>query len=129
MRLTRNFTDDEFKCPCCGQAGISSPFVYQLQAARDIASADFLALGDPRSVPFVITSGYRCGNHNWLVGGRPDSSHKKGLAADIRAQTSSERFAIVSGLIKAGFGRIGVAKNYIHVDIDMSKPQNVMWVY
>jgi uncharacterized protein YcbK (DUF882 family) len=118
MRLTRNFTDDEFKCPCCGRVEINGAFIHQLQTARDIAS-----------VPFVINSGYRCGDHNWRVGGSPDSSHKKGLAADIRTQTSSERFAVIDGLIKAGFRRIGVAENYIHVDMDMSKPQNVMWVY
>jgi len=75
------------------------------------------------------TSGYRCPEYNKAVGGKSDSSHLKGLAADIRAQTSSERFAIVNGLVKAGFVRIGMGRDFIHVDMDMSKPQHLMWVY
>jgi len=121
MRVTRNFTDDEFKCPCCGEFVDSLPFrafLAKLQDARNIAS-----------IPFVITSGYRCPEYNKAVGGKSDSSHLKGLAADIRAQTSSERFAIVNGLVKAGFVRIGMGRDFIHVDMDMSKPQHLMWVY
>lgn len=118
MRLTQNFTDEEFGCPCCGKKNISLPFVQKLQIARDTAS-----------IPFVITSGYRCQNHNAEVGGKADSSHLKGVAADIAAQTSSQRFAIVDGLIKAGFERIGIGSNFIHVDMDESKPQRLMWTY
>lgn len=121
MQLTRDFTDEEFKCPCCGELLDSLPFrafLAKLQDARSMART-----------PFVITSGYRCPKHNKTVRGERDSSHLKGLAADIRAQTSSERFAIVDGLIKAGFTRIGIGRNFTHVDMDISKPQLVMWLY
>jgi zinc D-Ala-D-Ala carboxypeptidase len=118
MQITENFTDDEFKCPCCGKKDISMPFVQKLQTARDIAS-----------IPFAITSGYRCPKHNAEVGGTANSSHLKGMAADIRTRTSSERFAIVDGLLKAGFERIGIGSNFVHVDIDESKPPRVMWGY
>jgi len=121
MRLTKNFTDDEFRCPCCGEIVDSltfRAFLAKLQDARNLAC-----------IPFVITSGYRCKSHNKAIGGKADSSHLKGLAADIRAQTSSERFAIVDGLIKAGFVRVGIGKSFVHVDMDSSKPQRLMWVY
>jgi len=121
MRLTKNFNRDEFVCPCC-RAFVDSlafrAFVARLQYAREQAG-----------IPFVITSGYRCAEHNKAVGGKGDSSHLKGLAADIRAQTSLERFKIIDGLIRAGLTRIGIAKTFIHVDISTDKPQRRMWVY
>ena len=121
MQLTRNFTDDEFKCSCCGDIVDSltfRAFLAKLQDARNVAC-----------IPFVITSGYRCKKHNEAVGGKANSSHLKGLAVDILSPSSSERFAIINGLIKAGFGRIGIGKNFIHVDMDMDKPQHLIWVY
>ena len=121
MRLTRNFTDDEFECLCCGYFLDSLPFrafLVKLQNARDVAC-----------IPFVITSGYRCPEHNKAVRGKRDSSHLRGLAADIRVQTSSDRFIIVEGLMKAGFERIGIGREFIHVDMDISKPQRLIWIY
>ena len=93
-------------------------FLYMLDKARDIAG-----------IPFIIESGYRCEKHNREVGGKPDSAHLYGLASDIRATTSRQRFLIVNSLLEVGFKRIGVAKTFIHVDNDSTKPQNVMWVY
>jgi zinc D-Ala-D-Ala carboxypeptidase len=121
MQLTENFTDDEFKCPCCGQFIDSLPFrafLAKLQDARNIAGT-----------PFVITSGYRCPKHNAEVGGKADSSHLKGIAVDIRTHISPDRFAIINGLIKAGFERVGIGSNFIHVDMDTVKPQRLMWIY
>ena len=121
MHLTKNFTDDEFKCPCCREFVDSLPFrafLAKLQDARNLAG-----------IPFAITSGYRCEEHNAAVGGKEDSSHMKGVAADIRVRTSSERFVILNGLMKAGFTRLGIGKDFIHVDLDSDKPQHVAWVY
>ena len=118
MRLTRNFTDDEFRCPCCGREEIDRDFVGKLQEARDIAGT-----------PFQINSGWRCQNRNRVVGGVANSSHLTGHAADIQANTSQKRFAVVNALARAGFGRIGIAKSYVHVDDDVTKTQHVMWLY
>ena len=81
------------------------------------------------STAFNITSGYRTPNHNKSVGGVLNSSHIKGLAVDIRCSDSVKRSIIVRSLIEAGFSRIGIAKSFIHVDNDLSKVQNVIWVY
>jgi uncharacterized protein YcbK (DUF882 family) len=118
MRIARNFTDDEFKCPCCGKEEMDRDFVEKLQIARDIAN-----------IPFRINSGWRCQSHNQEVGGVQSSSHLKGLASDIQAENSQKRFTIVKSLTQAGFQRIGVAKTFIHVDDDTDKVQDVIWLY
>ena len=95
--------------------------------------ADFLVmLDEARSiagVSFHINSGYRTRVHNERVGGSKNSSHLRGLAADIRCRNSSERFLIVAALIAAGFNRIGIANSFIHVDNDSVKTPGVAWLY
>jgi len=112
------FRKEEFTCPCCGQNLIKDMFIERLDIARGIAG-----------IPFVITSGYRCPKHNKELGGVPDSAHIKGLAADIKTNNSRDRFKIISALLQVGFNRIGVGKDFIHVDLDESKIKNVIWDY
>lgn len=107
----------EFACPCCGRVELDATFVLKLDLAREIAG-----------VPFVITSGYRCPAHNAEVGGVKQSAHMAGLAADIACPDSVTRLKILRGLIVAGFRRIGIGKNFVHCDVDTSKPNNV-WLY
>ena len=93
-------------------------FLHKLDEARLLADT-----------PFRITSGYRTTEHNAKVGGRVGSSHLKGCAVDIAANNSAQRSAIIQGLIKAGFTRIGIAKTFIHCDVDKEKDQDVIWLY
>ncbi len=79
--------------------------------------------------PIKINSGYRTKARNKKIGGVPDSSHLKGLAADISCKTSKDRFVLLNLLVKAGFKRIGVASSFIHVDIDKDKSQKLIWTY
>lgn len=119
--MFKYFKVSEFLCPCCGQGDdvISYTFMQKLDNAREIAG-----------VPFKITSGYRCQSHNaTLPNSKSTSSHIKGVACDIHVKGSVERFAIVNGLIKAGFTRIGIGRDFIHVDQDFKKPPYVMWAY
>lgn len=80
-------------------------------------------------IAFAITSGFRTPEHNKAVGGVADSAHLKGLAVDIRCRNSAELFAIVNGLLKAGFNRIGLGSGFVHADIDTTKPKNVIFNY
>jgi len=116
----RHFKIKEFLCPCCGQGveEMSKGLLYMLDTARDIAG-----------IPFIITSGFRCHEHNKEVGGSPASSHLEGVAADIKADTSRKRYLIVKALIQAGFNRIGIGKNFVHVDLDLDKTDSLMWTY
>jgi|TARA_B110001452_G_scaffold189190_1_gene159419 zinc D-Ala-D-Ala carboxypeptidase len=94
---------------------------------------DFLAkLDEAReyaNIPFIINSAYRSPEHNAKVGGKPGSSHIKGLAVDISAKDSRTRFLILDALFAVGFTRIGIADSFIHVDSDIDKSQNVIWTY
>ena len=81
--------------------------------------------------PIQVNSGYRTRAHNELVGGKPNSSHLRGLAADCHMNGLSEciRFAILAA--QNGFYRIGVDKkgSYVHLDIDRELPSPVTWFY
>jgi len=79
--------------------------------------------------PIRINSGYRTIRHNAKVGGKANSSHLKGLAVDIACSTSGDRYNLEEALKSVGFNRIGLAKSFIHVDIDSDKSGNVLWVY
>lgn len=79
--------------------------------------------------PLTITSGVRCEAYNTKVGGVDSSAHVDGLAADIAVGDGHDRFSLISSALTVGFRRIGVAKNFVHLDVDYSKPTNVIWVY
>ncbi len=114
------FSSHEFDSPDLPGSGnlISDNLVEMLNDAREIFGK-----------PIVINSGYRTKDHNEEVGGKEDSSHLKGLAADISCVNSMDRFKLYDILRSVGFQRIGVAKTFIHVDIDFDKDQDVFWVY
>jgi len=80
-------------------------------------------------IPFKINSAWRCEEHNKKVGGKPDSAHIYGKAADISTPDSRTRFWVVYGLIQAQFTRIGIGKNFIHADTDHNKDKEVAWLY
>lgn len=97
--------------------GLMPELVDKLNTARHVAG-----------VPFIITSGKRSSDQNERAMGVDGSAHVTGLAVDLRVSDGSKRFAIVRGLLAAGFVRIGVYTKHIHCDLDQNKPSNVMWV-
>ena len=114
------FSDSELNCRCgCGMT-ITKPLLDKLNKARELAG-----------VPFAVTSGARCKEHNRKVGGTPNSAHTRGMAVDIAYQSSRAKFAIIKALLGVGFVRIGdnQKKSFIHCDIDDSLPQNVFFDY
>jgi len=76
---------------------------------------------------FAVSSGYRTPIHNDEVGGSPNSSHMKGLAADIIVKGSLQRFLLVERSLRMGCKRIGVYRNMVHIDMDIDKPSMVLW--
>lgn len=116
--IVDNFSIEEFECPCCKKADMDEEFLIRLDEARDFVETKF-----------IINSGYRCKKHNKKVKGSSTSSHLSGLAADIRVRNSRERYDILYGLLCAAMPRIGVGKNFIHVDNDRKKDKYVIWHY
>lgn len=104
------FTDEEV-------AGLDNELCAKLDTARKVAG-----------VPFRITSGLRTCSANTAALGVEGSAHLKGLAVDLAIDSGSDRFQVVKGLLAAGFVRIGCYDHHVHCDLDVEKPQNVLWV-
>lgn len=97
--------------------GLTDKLMSMLDNARHIAG-----------VPFIITSGLRTEEHNKEVGGMADSSHLRGLACDIACSDSPTRYLMLYSFFVAGFKRIEVCTNHLHVDIDETKDQRVCFL-
>jgi uncharacterized protein YcbK (DUF882 family) len=119
MKL-KYFTHEEFDSPDVQGSG-------QLMNEELLNMLDIVRKKYGKSI--VINSGYRTVKHNAKVGGTPASSHTKGLAVDIACNNSTDRFKLTGILKEVGFKRIGIAKTFIHADIDKDKSQNVLWTY
>ena len=98
------------------EENMNESFLMRLDEAREYAG-----------IPFIINSAYRSPQHPESIK-NPTSSHIKGLAVDISAKDSRTRGLILDALRAVGFNRIGIAKTFIHVDVDYDKSQNVTWV-
>ena len=118
----RYFKLDEFDSPDDEGSGSNMElgFLLKLDTCRDVAG-----------IPFKVNSGYRTPKHNKKIGGVKNSSHTNipCNAVDISATTSIERFKIIQSALRVGFTRIGIGKNFIHLDTDTNKSQNIIWHY
>jgi hypothetical protein len=103
MRLSRSFTDNEFRCRCCGRVNISRWLIIPLQALRDSIAS-----------PIIITCGYRCPKHNQEVGGVKASYHIGGKAADCAFPFMSLFDALDAALAIPAFkdGGVGIYLPY-----------------
>lgn len=105
--LSQNFGSDEFDCKCsglCRETIIDPVLIERLQDMRN-------AIGKP----IRINSGYRCAKWNAKQGGKTNSQHLFGKAADIQVSglTGKELAAYAR---KSGFTAIGIGDDWIHVD-------------
>lgn len=80
-------------------------------------------------IAFNITSGTRCEDCNLKAGGKTNSAHLTGYAADIKCEDSRSRALIIGGLVEAGFSRIGIHPKFIHADNCPNKVEAVFWLY
>ena len=130
-QLSDDFFEDEFRCPCPRCKGVmvsmDEVFILMLQRARDIYKK-----------PMIPTAGWRCREHQLeLNPSVPNSSHTRGMAADIRCISSPENYEMATAFRAAGFSRIGryfqlvegkPSWTHIHVDSDPSLPDGVEWI-
>ena len=125
--LSKNFSKLEVQCPCsCGSNNISPALIKKLQKVRDIIG---------RSI--IITSGVRCEFYNASIMASLNSSYipdEYGIAkaVDIACLNSKDRYELVE-VAQKFFKRIGISGGsyggFIHLDVDRSKVQEVMWLY
>ena len=115
-----SFAPSEFDSPDAPGSGLlmNIEFIHLLDKIR--AKCGF---------PFIINSGYRTSSHNAEVKGKSESAHTKGVAVDIAAMTSGERKSIVKNALDMGICRIGIGSNFVHLDMDYTLPQDVIWLY
>ncbi len=111
------FKEKEFKCPDCGKVKVSAWLIHLLNKVRESYGK-----------PMIINSGYRCKKYNKKVGGKPNSAHLRGTAADIKCTNSSDRYLMLLLAYEAGFKRIGVYPEFFHFDVDSELPLEVLWV-
>ena len=120
----RYFNYHEFNCPIEGEGSgehmMDADFLQMLDRARHLSG-----------LAFIINSGYRNKEHNKKVGGKANSAHLAGCAADIHCVDPRARCYIIGALFEVGFNRIGIAKTFIHVDnsYDASHDEDVIWLY
>ena len=125
--LLHNFSRYEVQCSCgCAASWVIPKLIEKLQHVQDV-------LGKL----MTITGGVRCEAFNSSIKGSLVLSHMPnedgmGLAVDIACTNSKARYEMVDVAIKF-FRRIGIAGdhsgNFIHLDVDPSKTQNVIWTY
>lgn len=120
MRLTANFSLDEFKC----NDGTQVP---EHLMDNVIALAEALqVLRDEIGLPIHINSAYRTPAYNLSVGGSKRSQHLVAKAADIvaRGMSPTEVREIIERLISEGKmpqGGLGKYDSFTHYDIRGTK--------
>ncbi len=114
------FKMEEFQCKCgkCPKKDISLEFQGLMDQLRTLMNR-----------PIKITSGIRCAEHNKAVGGVPNSQHVQGIAVDISTvgYKSDEKYNLVKHALDLGFGGVGIATDFIHLDI--RKVNKAVWMY
>lgn len=100
-----------------GVDGLRPEVLAKLEAAFEIAGT-----------PFRVTSAFRSEGNNAIVGGVPQSAHLRGFAVDLAVANSRSRFLLLRALFEVGFCRIGVYKDHVHVDCDLTLDQDVLWL-
>jgi uncharacterized protein YcbK (DUF882 family) len=117
--LSAHFSRSEFACKHCGQVSVSPLLIDVLEDIRAFAG-----------IPLVITSGYRCPEHNAAVsGGSTTGAHITGEAADIFVSGSLDRFKLLEAIVMCQVRRYGIGADFVHVDVSQQLAQDVTWVY
>lgn len=108
--LSPHFNTEEFTCKCgCGHSKVSGELVTGLEILRELAG-----------LAIVIDRGYSCPQHNAQVGGKPDSQHLEGTAADIRIPPLSveQMYRLSLKVPQFAAGGIGIYDGgFLHVDV------------
>ena len=118
--MSKYFHPSEFKrcTPSCCIDDMNAAFLDILDRVRERAG-----------IPLVLNSAYRSKAYEHARGRSGNGAHTRGMAVDIRCNTSANRMKIVRAALECGIVRIGIGKTYVHLDCDTSLVQGVIWHY
>lgn len=112
IRISPHFLLSEFDCPHCHAVMIAPALVDALEQFREKVG---------RAV--VITSGYRCPEHNRKIGGAPQSRHLFGDGVDIRLAGLGRPIEELAEIARScGFTGIGLYDDHLHIDVRPGGP-------
>ena len=104
-KITKNFTTDEMKCPCCDKCEMDVEFMTNLQRVREKCGFGFR-----------VNSAYRCGEYNAKVSKNTRGQHSTGQAADVSMTDRYKRFALIKEAIACEYFKdIAISKTFIHL--------------
>lgn len=108
VRLSDDFNSTHFDCPCpdplCDRTYVDELLIQGL---------DKLAITFPI---ITVNSGFRCRAHNLKVGGKENSQHLVGKAADICSPFATVKELNTAAEVIFKDGGLGRYTNFIHVD-------------
>lgn len=115
MQLTKNFILSEF------QSKDGAPFPADVLPQLQELSENLQIIRDHIGIPISVNSGYRSPEHNKAIGGKPNSYHKKGMAADLSCDLEPfQLYQEIEKLMLAGKikkGGLVEYKTFVHYDI------------
>ena len=110
-KLSKNFNDVEFLCPCCDKQEMDEYFIKELQKVR--TSCDF---------GFKINSGWRCEKENTRVSKKSMGDHVRGLAVDVHINNRYKRALLLQYAINSRYFKdIAIGTTFIHLGKGRSK--------
>lgn len=115
----------DMACRCgCGASDMDKRFLRHLGALAGHLHFDL-----------VVSSGFRCPEHNELVAGTGrDGPHTRGVAVDIAISgwkaAALLRYAMILGFRGVGLMQSGAERGrFIHLDDDDSRHHQTIWTY
>ena len=124
---SQHFSASELACPCgkC-KSGMDENFMLLLEGLR--TQLEFA---------LIVTSGYRCPEHNMAVAETGiDGPHTHRRAVDLAIQNGRDAYTLLQRALRIGFTGIGLKqhgedrnKRIVHLDNLTSPPRPNVWTY
>ena len=104
-KITKNFTVNEMKCPCCDKCNMDFEFMEELQRIRELCGFGF-----------KVNSAYRCAKYNKKVSSNTRGQHATGQAVDVSMKDRYKRYELLLKAIESKYFKdIAISKTFIHL--------------
>lgn len=115
--IAPHILDSEYRCSCCGLL----PPGFDIDDSKfQCLFTTFWLIRTAWGKPLVISSGYRCKQHNQAIGGSHLSVHMFGLALDIDCAPDEveELFNIIESVNPdLRIGKYTIGGSFVHMDV------------